>query len=308
MAVGSRTDEVAAAFARRFGILRAHGSYGSLVGGPEVDVVYVATPHPSHLPDGLLTLDAGKHVLVEKPLALNARGARQLQARAAELDLYCAEAMWTLFTPKFDVIRQILDAGMLGDVRTVVVDFGEWFADDHRIMRPDLAGGPLLDLAPTRCRWRTGFWARLPKSSPAASRRPAVNGQASVLMVHDGDAHSVITTSIFSNTPTAATIAGTEGTITIPGIYHRPGKFTVASSDQQTTLTYEEPPANYAYLAYEAAETARRIVAGERSTRIGQWRTRSAPWRSSTRSAVRSASSSPVNGPPRSRRTEPQSD
>jgi hypothetical protein len=79
----------------------------------------------------------------------------------------------------------------------------------------------------------------------------------------------VITTSIFSNTPTAATIAGTEGTITIPGTYYRHGKFTVASSDQQMTLTYEEPPANYAYLAYEAAETARRIVAGEKSSR---WR------------------------------------
>jgi hypothetical protein len=81
-------------------------------------------------------------------------------------------------------------------------------------------------------------------------------------MVHDGDAHSVITTSIFSNTPTGATIAGTEGTITIPGIYYRPGKFTVASGDHKTTHTYEEPPANYAYLAYEAAETAWRIRRG----------------------------------------------
>jgi predicted dehydrogenase len=93
-----------------------------------------------------------------------------------------------------------------------------------------------------------------------------VNGQASVLLVHDGNAHSVITTSIFSNTPTGATIAGTEGTITIPGIYYRPGGFTVASGDQETTLSYQEPLASYDYLAYEAAETARRIVAGEKST------------------------------------------
>jgi predicted dehydrogenase len=267
VAVGSRTDEGAAAFARRFGIQRAHGSYESLVGDSEVEVVYVATPHPSHLPHGLLTLDAGKHVLIEKPIALNAREARQLKARATELDLYCAEAMWTLFTPKFDVIRQILDAGMLGEVRTVIVDFGEWFADDHRIMRPDLAGGPLLDLGSyplSLAHWILGAPTEvIARGIPAPS---GVNGQASVLMVHAGDAHSVITTSIFSNTPTGATIAGTEGTITIPGIYYRPGKFTVASSDHQTTHTYEEPPANYTYLAYEAAETARRIVAGEKST------------------------------------------
>jgi predicted dehydrogenase len=267
VAVGSRTDAAAAAFAGRFGIPRAHGSYEALVGEPEVDVVYVATPHPSHLPHGLLALDAGKHLLIEKPLALNAREARELQARAAELDLYCAEAMWTLFTPKFDVIRQVLDAGMLGQVRTVIVDFGEWFADDHRIMRPELAGGPLLDLGTyplSLAHWVLGAPAEIiARGIPAPS---GVNGQASVLMVHDGDAHSVITTSIFSNTPTGATIAGTEGTITIPGIYYRPGGFSVAAGDHETALTYEEPPAGYAYLAYEAAETSRRIVAGERTT------------------------------------------
>jgi hypothetical protein len=93
-----------------------------------------------------------------------------------------------------------------------------------------------------------------------------VNGQASMLLVHDGDAHSVITTSIFSNTPTGATIAGTEGTITIPGIYYRPGGFIVASGDHEATLTYEEPQVDYAHLAYEAAETARQIVAGMKST------------------------------------------
>jgi predicted dehydrogenase len=267
VAVGSRSPAGATAFAGRFDIPRPHGSYEDLVSDPEVDVVYVATPHPSHLPHGLLALNAGKHVLIEKPLALNAREARELQVRAAELDLYCAEAMWTLFTLKFDVIRQVLDAEMLGELRTVIVDFGEWFADDHRIMRPELAGGPLLDLGTyplSLAHWVLGMPVEvIARGIPAPS---GVNGQASVLMVHDGDAHSVITTSIFSNTPTGATIAGTEGTITIPGIYYRPGGFTVVSGDQETTLSYEEPLAGYAYLAYEAAETARRIVAGETST------------------------------------------
>jgi hypothetical protein len=127
-------------------------------------------------------------------------------------------------------------------------------------------------------------------------------------MVHDGDAHSVITTSIFSNTPTGATIAGTEGTITIAGIYYRPGRFTVASGDYQTTHTYEEPQANYAHLAYEAAATAWRIVAGEKSTPYRPMADSVSTMESSTRSAVRSALSSPLNSVPRSRRAEPQSD
>ena len=267
VAVGSRSSAGAAPFARRFGIPRPHGSYEDLVTDPEVDVVYVATPHPSHLPHGLLALNAGRHVLIEKPLALNVREAHELQARASELGLYCAEAMWTLFTPKFDVIRQVIDSGMLGELRTVIVDLGEWFADEHRIMRPELAGGPLLDLGTYPV--SLAHWVLGPPVEIIARGIPApsgVNGQASVLMVHDGDAHSVITTSIFSNTPTGATIAGTGGTIIIPGIYYRPGGFTVTSGDRATTLTYEEPPADYAHLAYEAAETARRIAAGEKST------------------------------------------
>jgi len=190
VAVGSRSRAGAIAFAGRFDIPRPHGSYEDLVSDPEVDVVYVATPHPSHLPHGLLALNAGKHVLIEKPLAVNAREARELQVRAAELDLYCAEAMWTLFTPKFDVIRQVLDAGMLGEIRTVIVDFGEWFAGDHRIMRPELAGGPLLDLGTypvSLAHWVLGIPVEIiARGIPAPS---GVNGQASVLMVHDGDAH-----------------------------------------------------------------------------------------------------------------------
>jgi predicted dehydrogenase len=266
-AVGSRSAAGAAAFAGRFAIPLAYGSYATVVDDPAVDVVYVATPHPGHLPHGLLALEAGKPVLIEKPLALNAGEADQLSSRADALGLYCAEAMWTLFTPKFDVIRQVLDAQLLGEIRTVIADFGEWFTDDHRIMRPELAGGPLLDLGTYPL--SLAQWVLGPPTEIIARGIPApsgVNGQASVLMVHGSDAHSVITTSIFSNTPTGATLAGTEGTLTIPGIYYRPGGFTVTSGDGETVLRYDEEPVGYAALAYEAAETARRIVAGETAT------------------------------------------
>jgi predicted dehydrogenase len=266
VAVGSRTDAGAHAFGARFGLPHAHGSYQGLVDDPDVDVVYVATPHPQHLPNGLAALDAGKHVLIEKPITINADQARRLQDRAAEQGLYCAEAMWTLFTPKFDVVRQLLDAGVIGEVHTVIADFDEWFADDHRIMRPELAGGPLLDLGSYPL--SLAHWVLGPPTEILARGTQApsgVNGQASVLMVH-GSAHAVITTSIFGDSPTGATIVGTAGTITVPGIFYRPGPFTVSFAGRQPAQTYTEPPAMYASLAYEAAETARRITAGETAT------------------------------------------
>jgi predicted dehydrogenase len=144
VAVGSRSPASAKEFAERTGIARAHGSYGDLVADPEVDVVYVATPHNHHRAHALLALDAGKHVLVEKPIGLSAAEAQEVAARAR--GVFCAEAMWTFFLPRYDVVRQLLDDGVLGEVRTVLADHGEWFPATHRILRQDLAGGALLDL------------------------------------------------------------------------------------------------------------------------------------------------------------------
>ena len=114
-------------FAARVGIERSYGSYEQLVADPDVDVVYVATPHNAHHPCARLALDAGKHTLVEKPLALNAAQVRDLAAAARRSGVFCMEAMWTLFLPKYDVLRRLLADGALGSVRTVVADHGEHF-------------------------------------------------------------------------------------------------------------------------------------------------------------------------------------
>ena len=92
---------------------------------PGVDVVYIATPHNAHLPHALLALEAGKHTVVEKPLALNAIQGQRIADVARSRGLFCMEAYWTAFLPKYDVLRQLLEAGALGDVTAVVADFGE---------------------------------------------------------------------------------------------------------------------------------------------------------------------------------------
>jgi predicted dehydrogenase len=134
LAVQSSDPGRAKAFADKADIKRSYGCY-DMMGDPDVDVIYVATVHPRHLPDALAAIEAGKHVLVEKPLALNASQARELAHAARRKGVFLMEAYWTAFLPKFDVIRQLLDDGALGSVRTVIADHGEWFGPDHRIMR-----------------------------------------------------------------------------------------------------------------------------------------------------------------------------
>ena len=145
LGVQSRDPARAKAFAEKAGIPQSFAG-NDMMADPKIDVVYVATVHPRHLPDALAAIEAGKHVLVEKPLALNASEARQLKGAARRKGVFLMEAFWSAFLPKFDVIRQLLADGALGSVRTVIADHGEWFPPEHRIMRSELAGGPMLDL------------------------------------------------------------------------------------------------------------------------------------------------------------------
>ncbi|MFZ2016909.1 MAG: Gfo/Idh/MocA family oxidoreductase, partial [Nocardioides sp.] len=147
-AVGSRSLERAQAFAAEFGAERAHGSYEALVGDPEVDAVYVASPHSAHHDHALLALEAGKPVLVEKAFTRNAGEAATVIETARARGLLVVEAMWTRFLPHLDVVRRCLEEGILGEVVAVEADHGQLLHPDgpERMTEPALAGGALLDL------------------------------------------------------------------------------------------------------------------------------------------------------------------
>jgi predicted dehydrogenase len=262
VAVASRDPGRAAAFASRWGIDRAYTGYQALAEDPEVEVVYVATPHNAHRPCALLAIEAGRHTLVEKPLALNAAEVEELAAAARSSGVFLMEALWTLFLPKFDVLRQVLADGLLGEVRTVLADIGEHFEPEHRIMRAELAGGPLLDLGTYPVALATRVLG--PAQRVLASGQPApsgVNGQASILATHARGAQSVLHTTLFSDTPTAATIAGTEATATIPGPFYQPGDLRVRFWDG-TTLDHREPAAGHSALHFQAAHLAAAVRDG----------------------------------------------
>ena len=262
LAAGSRDLTRSTAFAQKHGIERAYGSYADLLADPDIGVVYIATPHNAHFPCAAQSLRAGKHTLVEKPIALNAAQAGELADLAAAQGVFFMEALWTMFLPKFDVIRQLLASGALGEIRTVIADHGEYFAAGHRILSHDLAGGPLLDLGTYPISFAAWVLGEPASVQAAGQSHPAgVNGQVSAVLVGAGESQAVVNTTIFSNTPTTAVVAGSLATLTIPGPFYQPGPMTLTSFEGDV-LSYDEPPVAHDALYFQAAEVARCVSAG----------------------------------------------
>jgi predicted dehydrogenase len=267
-AVGSRSLEKARTFAEARGIAGAHDRYEDLVSDPGIDVIYVATPHNFHHAHVLLALDAGKHVLVEKPIALNRAQAAEMAAVARNKGLFLAEALWSFFLPKFDVIQQIIDAGVLGEIRSVYTDYGEYLPPTHRLFDPELAGGPLLDLGS----YPVAFIAKLmgvPERMVGLGQPDpsGVNGQLAVVMADGAGNLGTMATTPYGFSPTNAAVIGTGATLRFGDQFHNPGPFELRSVGGDAVLGYDEPVAHhFEGLCYEAAEVARCIADGKTET------------------------------------------
>ncbi len=145
-AVGSRTQEKADAFAAEWNIAKAYGSYSELIADPNVDLVYVGTPHSHHFDVTREALLAGKPCLVEKAFMANARQAKEIIDLAHERNVFLAEAIWTRYQPAVGIVNKLIADGRIGIPRLVTAMLGYSMGDKPRIMRPDLCGGALLDL------------------------------------------------------------------------------------------------------------------------------------------------------------------
>jgi predicted dehydrogenase len=263
VAVGSRRLETANAFAGRFDIPNRHGSYEELVSDPDVDVVYVATPHPLHHPNTLLALRAGKPVLVEKPFTTNAAEARELVAVARAEGLFLMEAMWTRFLPHIAQIRRLLDEGALGEIVTVSADHGQWFAKDpdFRLFAPELGGGALLDLGVYPVSFASMVLGA--PDSVVALIEPAftgVDGQTSMLLGYASGAQAVLTCTSLAKSPTRAAIVGTEARIEIDGDFYAPAEFMLVTRAGERTR-FDEPYEGRG-LWYQTEEVARCLREG----------------------------------------------
>jgi predicted dehydrogenase len=263
VAVGSRSRESADRFGDRFDIPNRHVSYDALVGDPEVDVVYVATPHPMHHDNALLALEAGKPVLVEKPFTMNAAEARDLVASARSRGLFLMEAMWTRFLPHIAEVNRLLDEGALGELVTVTADHGQWFAKDagFRLFAPELGGGALLDLGIYPVSFASMVLGKPDRITALIT--PAftgVDGQTSMVFGYASGAQALLNCTLSAATPMRAAIAGTEARIEIEGVFYAPTAFSLIARDGKSTRS--EPPHTGGGLHYEADEVARCLREG----------------------------------------------
>ena len=256
-AVYSRSLEQAQSFANDYLVEHLFTSLDAMAQSDAIDAVYIATPHNHHFPDGMQALKAGKHVLIEKPFALNLGEGRELQAEAARQGKLALEAMWCDYAPKYDVIRQLLEDGVLGDLHTLLADHGEYFTREHRIFNADLAGGPMMDLGS----YVTSFALMvggMPQEIVARGSATAegLNGQTSMLFSWQNGMQGLLNTTLFSNTPGGAVVAGRQATLTIDGQFYAPGGFTLAASQGGQVLRWEEPRNRYDQLFWQAEHFA----------------------------------------------------
>ncbi|ALI56571.1 Gfo/Idh/MocA family protein [Celeribacter marinus] len=267
-AVGSRSREKAESFAEEWNIAIAHASYEALVCDPDVDVIYVTTPHNMHFAHVKLALEAGKHVLVEKPMTMTYAQGKELAGLAQTKRLFLAEALWTYFLPKFDVLQQVFDSGCLGEIKSIHTEYGEYFARDHRIFEPKLAGGPLLDLGTYPLSLITKLMG-VPTRMAGLKQmdQSGVHGQISLVMENMSGNQATLATTLYGLTPTNAAIVGTLGTVQFRSEFNLPGPFRILSADGSIVLDYNEPRGrHFEGLFYEAAEVARCIAEGKTQT------------------------------------------
>ena len=261
-AVGSRSQASADAFADRLGIERRHASYEDLATDPDIDAVYVATPHPMHHANALLALNAGKPVLVEKPFTMNADEARELVKVARDNNVFLMEAMWTRFLPGIRRVRELV--GGLGDIVTVTADHGQWFAEnaEHRLFAPALGGGALLDLGVYVVSFASMVLGKpdrvVSMIDPAFT---GVDGQTSMIFGYESGAQAVLTCTLRAKSPTRAAIVGTEGRIEIDGAFYAPAAVTLTPRDGEPTVIPSVHEGRG--LRHQADEVALRLAAGE---------------------------------------------
>jgi len=218
VAVGSRTAETANAFADRFSIPTRHASYADLANDPNVDIVYIATPHSLHKENSILCLEGGRAVLCEKPFAINTVEAEEMMAAARRTGCFLMEAMWTRCLPHMRAIARLVADGAIGEVRVVEADFcyRSRVNLDGRFYRLDLGGGALLDVGVYPVTLAYQFlgqpdairtWAHLGETG--------VDELAAILFGYDRGAMAMMTTAIRANTHHTAIISGSAGEIII---------------------------------------------------------------------------------------------
>ena len=217
-AVSSRSLEKARVFAASHSVAKAYGSVAELVADPDIDVIHVASPHSDHLENALEAIAAGKNVLVEKPMCRNAAEARTLIDAARAANVFVMEAMWTRYLPHMVALKKVIADGEIGEIIALQADHGQAFpfVPGSRWWEPSLAGGALLDLGVYPVAFAHDILG-VPTSILAVGQMTETNvdGQVSIIFGYGDRTQASLQTTLWSQTPTVASISGTGGRIEI---------------------------------------------------------------------------------------------
>jgi len=254
-AVGSRDSGRAGEFAMEYGALESYGSYDELIADEKVDVVYIATPHHRHYELSKKCLEAGKAVLCEKPITINASQFEELINLARKKNVFYMDALWTRFLPTVLKTMELIEGGKIGEVRAVKADFGfkTEFHPAGRLYNPEMGGGSILDIGIYPI-----FLSLLVLGYPTTVKAASVIGETgvdescSMSFSYKNGAVANLMSTLRVSTDTSAEISGTKGRIYINRLWFKPSTLTVTVEGQKAEeMSFETRMNGYEYEAEE---------------------------------------------------------
>lgn len=271
-AVSSRSKSTADSFAKEYSIPVAYGSYEEMAMDPDIDVVYIATPHNLHCENTMMCLEAGRNVLCEKPFAVNGNEVRMMIDKAKEKNVFLMEALWSKFLPHIIKTKELIQQGAIGDVKFMKCDFGinTPYDPSHRHFNRELIGGSLLDVGIYPVFLTTYLFGQ-PKSfnAMAGLGETQVDFNCSMTFKYDKELLSVMYSSVVAKTDVVAEIYGTKGKIIMDEWWFTPvNAYIVDHSGRKQKIDVEAIGNGY---NYEAVEVGKCLREGKKQSEIMSW-------------------------------------
>lgn len=262
-AVASTNLERAQAFAEKFGFQKAYGSYEEMLRDPQVELVYITTPHSHHYEQMMLCLEHGKHVICEKAFTVNAHQAKKVFALAKEKGLYVAEAIWTRYMPSRKIIQAILDSGVIGKLNVVTGNLSYKIDYKERLVDPALAGGALLDVGIYGLNFALmHFGNDIDRVESSVQMTPSgVDGMESITIFFKDGRMAVLNHSMYARSDRKGIFHGDKGYVVVENI-NNPNAVNVYNDNDELLAHYDVPEQINGY-EYEFKEAVRCIAAGK---------------------------------------------
>ena len=262
-AVASRTPGKGEAFAKTYGFEKVYTDYAQMLSDPEVELVYVATPHSHHYEHMMLCLEHGKPVICEKAFTMNTRQAKEVFTVAKQKGLFVAEAIWTRYMPSRKMIQEILDSGVIGKPNTLTANLSYVIADKQRIYDPALAGGALLDIGVYGLNFALMHFGRdiVRMESSVAKMETGVDGMETITLFYQDGRMAVLTHSVWCRSDRMGIIHGDKGYLVVENI-NNPQSVQVFDDEDRLLARYDVPEQVNGY-EYEFREAVGCIEAGK---------------------------------------------